>query len=258
MKMPQENGYYYNEHDENQVKKILKAKKRKKLKNRVKILIGLIVFVFIGAYFVSDYSKVQSIQIIGNEDIQSEDILNHISVHKGSIHLLVNTKKLSQEIKDIPLVKKASVTKDFFGHIKIEIEEADKIAYCVIDSKTYIIDELGDVVETEDKEVIESLHACPQLSNFKDLDFLKKFAKEYIKIPELIKNQTSDIIYSPLKSDETRLKFLMVNGKVFYLRVEDMADQLNRFDYEAFMTVYSDHCEFSFEGEHIYMKECPK
>lgn len=255
--MSQENGYYYNEHDENQVKKILKAKKKKKLRRRVKILFVLIVFIFICAYFVSDYSKVQSIQITGNEDIESEDILKYISVNKESIHLFVNTKKLSNEIKEMPLIKKVNVTKDFFGHIKIEIEEADKIAYCVIDNKTYIIDELGDVVETEDKEVIKSLHACPQLSGFEDLEFLKKFAKEYIQIPELIKNQTSDIIYSPLKSDDTRLKFIMVNGKVFYLRVEDMADQLNRFDYEAFMTVYSDRCEFSFEGEHIYMKECP-
>ena len=48
----------------------------------------------------------------------------------------------------------------------------------------------------------------------------------------------------------------MDNGKIFYLRIEDMADQLNRIDYEAFMTGYSDRCVFSFEGNYIYTEEC--
>ena len=81
-------------------------------------------------------------------------------------------------------------------------------------------------------------------------------AKEYVKIPELIKSQTSDIIYSPIKADTSRLKFLMDNGKILYLRVESMVEQLSKFDYEAFMTAYSDRCEFSFEGNHVYMKKC--
>lgn len=248
--------YYYNEHDENQVEKILKTKRKKRLKRRFKILLFLLVFVLIGGYFLSDYSKVQSIQIVGNEDVKSEDILKNISIGDQTIYWLVNTHKIEQEIKMIPLIKKVNVSKDWFGHVKIEIEETQRVAYCVIDKKTYVIDELGSVIETDDQKMIESLQSCPQLSGFKNLEFLKTFAKAYVEIPELIKNQTSDILYAPEESDETRLKFIMVNGKILYLRVEDMVEQLSRFDYEAFMTVYNDRCEFSFEGEHVYMKKC--
>lgn len=248
--------YYYNEHDESQVHKIYKKNKKKKLKRRFKFLLVLMVIVLIGSYFLSDYSKIQSIRVVGNEEVSTDDILKHISVSKQTIALFVNSSKIEDAIKELPLIKKASVTKDFFGHLKIEIEEADKVAYCVIDNKTYVIDELGNVIETEDQKVIQSLHSCPQLSEFKSLEFLETFAKEYVQIPELIKNQTSDIIYSPKTSDESRMKFIMINGKVLYLRVEDMVDQLSRFDYEAFMTAYSDRCEFSFEGEHVYMEKC--
>lgn len=248
--------YYYNEHDENQVEKILKTKKKKKLKRRFKVLLFLIFFVLIGYYFLSDYSKVKSIEVSGNDDIVTEDILDNISINKQSIYWFVNTGKIEDEIKDMPLVKKVNVSKDLLGNVRIEIEEAETVAYCVIDKKTYVIDELGRVIETQDQKMIENLQSCPRLTKFKDVQFLKNFAKEYVKIPELIKNQTSDIIYDPQKADETRLKFIMVNGKVMYLRVEEMAKQLAKFDYEAFMTAYSDRCVFRFEGEHVYMEKC--
>ena len=247
---------YFNEHDENQVKKILKSKKKKKMKRRFKLFLFLLILVLIGAYFVSDFSKVQSITVVGNEEVAAETILSHISVSKKSFFLFVNTSKIEKEVKEVSLIKKASVSRDFFGHIKIEIEEAEKIGYCVIEEVNYVIDELGNVAETQDENLIHSLQAFPQISGFPDLTFLKKFAKEYAQIPELIKNQTSDVIYSPKDSDESRLKFIMDNGKILYLRVEDMVDQLSRFDYEANMTAHADKCEFSFEGKNVYMSKC--
>lgn len=254
--MAHHNEYYYNEHDESQVEKILKLKKKKKIKRRFKILLFLMFFVLVASYFLSDFSRVQSITIVGNNEVKKEDILENISINKKTIYWLVNTSQIEDEVKALSLIKKASVTKDLFGHIKIEVEEADKVAYCVIGKTTYVIDELGGVSETTDEKVISSLQSTPKLTGFKDLKFLEKFAKQYINIPELIKNQTSDIIYSPKTADESRIKFLMVNGKILYLRVETMVEQLSRFDYEAFMTAYSDRCQFSFEGDHVYMEKC--
>lgn len=88
MNMSHQQEYYYNEHDENQVKKILKTKKKKKLKRRIKILLFLIVFVCIGSYFLSDYSKVKSMTVTGCQEVKEEDILNHISVDKNSFTYL--------------------------------------------------------------------------------------------------------------------------------------------------------------------------
>lgn len=254
--MSHQQEYYYNEHDESQVKKILKTKKKKKLKRRMKILLFLSAFVCIGYYFLSDYSKVKSISVTGNEEVSETEILENISVNKSSFYLLVNTDHLETEVKALPMVKKAKVSKDLLGNIKIEIEEAEKVAYCNIGKTTYVIDELGDVVETTDENVIASLQATPRMTGFKDLKFLEKFAKEYVRLPELIKSQTSDIVYSPVTADETRMKFLMDDGKILYLRVEDMVEQLNKFDYEANKTAYSDQCVFKFEGKNVYMEKC--
>ncbi|MEG0365225.1 MAG: FtsQ-type POTRA domain-containing protein [Coprobacillus sp.] len=247
--------YYYNEHDENQVDKILKTKKKKKLKRRFKVLFVLFVLILIVAFFLCDYSKVQSIKVVGNEEIKTDDILNSISVNKESIFILVNTSKIEDEVKQVNLVKKANVSRDFFGNIKIEVEEADKVAYSIIDNVTYVIDEMGNVTETKDKAIIQSLQACPMITKFKDLKLLKSFAKQYVEIPELIKSQTSDIVYDPKKMDETRLKFIMDNGKILYLRIEDMVKQLKSFDYEANIA-HDDMCVFKFEGNNIYKEAC--
>ena len=248
--------YYYNEHDENQVDKILKNKKKKKLKRKIKVLLVLLIFILIGAYFLSDYSKVQSIQVVGNDEIDSQDILNKVSINKDSIYLFIDNNKVEKEVKSVGMIKRVNVSVDFLGHVNIKIEEAEKVGYCIIGKKTYIIDELGGVSETKNKKIIESLYSCPRLTGFKDLKFLKTFAKAYVQIPEIIKNQTSDIVYSPKDGDETRLEFVMDNGKLLYLRVEDMVEQLAKFDYDATMTTYSDRCIFSFEGKHIYMQKC--
>lgn len=249
--------YYFNEHDENQTQLLRKNRKKKKLKRKIKIVIVLLLLLLVAGYFISDYSRVQTIVIEGQQEVSKEEILDTISVHKGDVLLFVNTGHVEDEISQLPFIKKVRVTKSLLGSVRIEIVEAQKVAYCVIGKKTYVIDELGNVSETKDQDLITSLQATPRITQFKDLKLLKQFAKEYVKIPEIVKSQTSDILYDPQKADETRLKFIMDDGKILYLRIEDMADQLNnRYDYVANKEAFKNKCVFSFEGNYVYMKDC--
>lgn len=254
--MARQKSYYYNEHDENQVQKILKNKKKRKLKKRMKILLVLLVLIVIGSYFISDISRIRQIEIVGNQEVSSQDVLKKISVQKGDITLFVSVDQIEKEVSQMPFIKKVQVSKSLMGTIQIEVEEAEKVAYCTIGKKTYVIDELGNVSETDDKKLIASLQSTPRLSQFKDLKLLKSFAKEYVQLPNIIKSQTSDIIYDPQNADETRLKFMMDDGKILYLRIEDMVEQLSVFDYEANKAIYKDKCVFRFEGKNVYMDKC--
>lgn len=249
--------YYYNEHDENQVTKLYKKKKKKKLKRKFKVFCLFVFILLIVGYFVSGVSKVKTISVVGNKDVNKESIKEAAGITKQTTYLFIDKSKVEDAIKQVALVKKAEVTYDILGNVTIKIEESNKVAYCVIDKKTYVIDELGSVVEAKDESVIETLKTSPKLSNFKTLEFLETFAKAYAGIPEIIKNETSDIIYSPKDADETRIEFVLDNGKKLIVRVEDMANQLSRFSYEAFMTTYDDKCVFEFLGEkNVYMREC--
>lgn len=249
--------YYYNEHDENQVKKILKSKKKKRFKRRIRMLFVLGVFFFIGFYFMSDLSKVKSIEVKGNVEVKTETVIKQSSLTKDTFYMFINKSKVVDKIKDMGMIKRVDVSVDLLGNVVIEIEEGKKVAYCEIGKKTYVIDELGNVKETNDKKLISSLQSCPRFLGFKDEKFLKEFSKEYVQVQSLIRNQTSDIIHDPKKADETRMKFILDCGKILYVRVEDMVDQLNNFDYEANIVQDKRNCTFSFEGKYVYkFKKC--
>jgi cell division septal protein FtsQ len=247
---------YFNEYDESQVKKLYKKRKKKKLKKRFKVLIILCLLFIIIGYFISGLSRVKKITVIGNHDVSTDSIIETSDLDKNTIYILINKSKVEKNIKNLPFIKKANVSYDVFGNVTIEIEESQQVAYCVINKKTYVLDEYGSVIETKDETVKDKLKSCPKLSSFKTLKFLKTFAKEYAKVPELIKSQTSDIIYSPENADETRVRFVLDNGKELIVRVEDMAEELNDFAFAAYMNEHKDVCTFNFYGKNIYLEKC--
>ena len=124
--MSRQQEYYFNEHDENQVQKKYKSNQRLKVKRRIKILFVLLVFILVGTYFISDYSRISKISIQGCQEVKQEDVLKTMTLKKGDIILFVNTNKIEEEIKKMPLVKKVNVQKSIFGEVLIEIEEAQK------------------------------------------------------------------------------------------------------------------------------------
>ena len=72
--------YYFNEHDENQTQLLRKNRKKKKLKRKIKIVIVLLLLLLVAGYFISDYSRVQTIVIEGQQEVSKEEILKLIDM----------------------------------------------------------------------------------------------------------------------------------------------------------------------------------
>ena len=81
---------------------------------------------------------------------------------------------------------------------------------------------------------------------------LKEFAKEYAKIPYSVISQISSINYAPQNADETRCEFIMDDGKILYLRYDQMADQLKGNYYALLMEKYPDDKYYDFLGKYVY------
>lgn len=244
--------YVYNEHDQNQVKEILKKRKMKRRKKRRRRLLLVVVVLFIMGFFISDFSKIQSIVITGNQRVTQDEILEQIPVKvHSSISLFVSTKAVEEAMEKIPSIKQATVSKDLLGNVEILMEETKPVAYQVVDTKIWLLDEKGNMTIDEAQEVLEYVQMCPKLIGF-DENRAREFAKEYHKIPLQVQNQISDIRYSPQPFDETRNEFLMDDGKILYLRTEDMAKQLASDRYETVLRDFPDAKYYSFEGKNCY------
>mgnify|MGYP005796592739 FL=1 len=89
------------------------------------------------------------------------------------------------------------------------------------------------------------------MNNFNE-KVLKEFAKEYAKIPYSVISQISSINYAPQNADETRCEFIMDDGKILYLRYDQMADQLKGNYYALLMEKYPDDKYYDFLGKYVY------
>ena len=235
----------YHEYDENPVRKTLKQRKKKKLKRKVKILLVLCLLIILAFYLISDYSKVKSIHISGNSLTEKEEILEHITISQSSYYMFMNTHKIEKQIKLLPAIKEATVQCDWVGNIKIEVQEAQPIAYAKINKDIYEINNIGNIIKTTDQDRISLLKSL-----------LKQFAEGFKDVPTLMQNEISDIILSPQRGDETRLKCLLKGDKILYIRIEDLSTRLDDeiFNYEAYKTKYKDKYSFSIEGIHLYLE----
>lgn len=251
-------GQLYNEYDENPVRKTLKQRKKKKLRKKFKvILIGLILLIVV-IFLLTPYSKVKSISIKGNDITSQEDIKSHISVNELSYYFLINKNKVKEEIEDLPTIKSANITVDMVGNIDIVVEEALPIAYAEINDVIYEINDIGRIVEIKDQERIQLLKSLPFVQKMTSIDLLTEFAQQFKEVPSLMQNEMSDIILEPKSADPTRLKCIMKDGKIVYIRIEDVAKRLNdeEFNYEAYKTTLKETCIFSIEGKNIYYIPC--
>ena len=144
------------------------------------------------------------------------------------------------------------VTKDLFGHVKIKVVEADPIGQCTIDNILYVVDETGRVTKDEAGVLTTYVQRCPKLNGF-DYDRFAAFAKEFAKIPAQVVNQISDINYAPENLDDKRCEFIMDDGKILYLRYDDMAVQLKGDNYALKMEEFPDYKYYDFVGKYVYV-----
>lgn len=244
--------YVYNEHDRNQVEQILKARKQKRRKRKRRFLLCVLLILLVAGFFISDYSKVQTVNVVGNNRLTKEEVIGKVSVkaHK-SIALFASTSSIEKEVEKINLVKEALVNKDLVGNITIEITETKPIAYQSDGTNLWIIDEKGNTSFHDNLEFLSYVQRCPRLVGF-DQDRFSSIAKEYCKLPSQVQNQISDIKYAPLPADDTRTEFSMDDGKILMLRIEDMANQLAGDRYANIIKDFPGAKYYDFQGKYCY------
>ena len=242
----------YNDYDRDQVLAYLKKQKAKKRKRRRRLFLIILVIGLIIAFFVSDYSRLQSITVSGNNRVSKEEIIaaSKIKLHQDYT-FFSSMNDVETAVEKASLIKEATVTKNIFGQVKIKVVEADPIGQCTIDNILYVIDETGRVTKDETGVLATYVQRCPKLNNF-DYERFAAFAKEFAKIPTAVINQISDINYAPENLDETRCEFVMDDGKILYLRYDDMATQLKGDNYALKMEELPNFKYYDFTGKYVY------
>ncbi|MDO5811571.1 MAG: FtsQ-type POTRA domain-containing protein [Bacillota bacterium] len=245
--------YMYNEHDINQVKNMQKKIKKKKQKRRRCFVLVVLIIIACIVFMTGSASKVKKISISGCHLTNQESIIENISIKsKETYFFKVNCNQIEKEINQMLFVKKATVKKDLFGNVKITIQENNAMLYSYIDNVLYLVDEDGVMEKDEKHEKLSYVQRYPQAMNF-DEKHLKQFIKEYKQLPSVIKNQISSIVFEPNDKDQTKCKLELDDGKIFYVRIEDMARQLTSTNYYLVIQKYPENKYYDFLGKNVYV-----
>lgn len=245
--------YMYNEHDVNQVKNMQKKIKKKKQKRRRCFVLVVLLIIACIVFMTGSASKVKKISVSGCHLTSQEDIIEHISIKsKETYFFKVNKSQVEKEIEQMLFVKKATVKKDLLGNVKISVQENNAMLYSYIDNVLYLVDEDGVIEKDEKQEKLSYVQRYPQAISF-DENYLKQFVKEYKKLPSVIKNQISSIVFEPNDKDQTKCKLELDSGKIFYVRIEDMARQLTSTNYYLVIQKYPENKYYDFLGKNVYV-----
>lgn len=246
-------AYLYNEHDVNQVQYIRKKIKKKKKKRRQRFVLIVVLIILAMCFFYSDLSKVQSVKVTGCQRVDENFIIDNVSVKAHETYFFnVDKNKLKKEVEKMLFVKKATISKSLFVNVTISIEEDEPISYCYINNILYVVDQKGNMEEDKEQKWLSYVQRTPQAMNF-DLENYQKFVKEYVKLPSVVRNQISSIIFEPNEKDKTKCRFELDDGKVFYIRIENMAKQLTSSNYYLVVQKYPNYKYYDFLGKNVYV-----
>lgn len=249
---------YYNEYDVDPRKAYLERRRRKKISYFVKALSVLLVLGLMTGFFYSDFSRIKSVSVEGHKMVPESYITQGLSITAGKSHyMFLNKKKIISQINNKGLISQTKIKRDFLGNVAIEVSETKIMAYTDFKKNTYVIDSKGRVVKVTSQMTINNLQQYPKLYNFDNLALIARFAEAYVQIDPIIQASVSDIIFAPEPAYPTRVRLIMNNGKELLDSIEDIPRHLIHevFDYQAYVTQYSNAKVFKFEGDYLYFKE---
>ena len=195
--------------------------KKTKRKLNKKRFFGLLLFLAIGAIFITYLLnlKVSNVLITGTSLVSDATIIRKTNLRDYPYYKDIKKKDLENEISAIPLIAKVKITKGLNGTIKIMVTEEMPLMY---------------FENTSNENVKINKTTMPTLKTSLSRETLELLVKALKKLDNNILNIISEIEYSPTIStegktiDDKRFTFYMNDGNIAYINTINI-DKFNNY-----------------------------
>lgn len=209
----------------------IKKIRNKRLYRRLTLIISIfVVAIVIALYFVSPLSKLGAITVTGNQSVDSQKIIQQSKLVEGdSLWGQFNDRKIYEEKieRQLPRIKKASISLNGINSFKIAVEEYKIIALESSNGEYHPILENGKIL-SEKSSTPES--GLPIFANFKDQTIIKNLMNSYNQLPENIKQNISEIRYSPSNVNKELVNLQMKDTNVVIVNISQMVEKMAYYD----------------------------
>lgn len=161
-------------------------KKNRKKRRRKRRWIGLLVIgCVLALYFVSDVSKVKSLDVKGNRFYTRDKVLQEAGLSYETRYILWPSFFIEWKLKQDPLIKSVRVQKGWDGAILINIVEKTIVGYFIENEKNYAQVSDGTQLEIKSTQLAQIVN-YPLIDGFSETE-RKKLAKSFGKSKEEVR-----------------------------------------------------------------------
>lgn len=191
----------------------VKQQRPRRRGNRKLVFLLLLFFltVLIIVFIRSPYSKVQEIQVFGNDIYSAEQIIGQSGLTKGMQFLNVWESSVQSGLKPLAGIKEVTISRSFPGVIMLHVTEIKRVAFWNgQDGARYPLLETGFVL----KEInfADRVVDRPLISSWSAPELLPNLAKSLSKLTPAVLGEISDITLTPTIYDKQRVTLYMRDG----------------------------------------------
>ncbi|MGX6962614.1 cell division protein FtsQ/DivIB [Vagococcus xieshaowenii] len=205
--------------------KIRQERRRRMLKRLSLILSMFLLVLLLTAYYVSPYSKVQTLEIVGNSSVTKQEIASATGLKKNEFfwNAYLNEPIIDNIKKALPRIK--SVEKSIYNvnNIKLNVTEYNELAYAKFEGKFYPILESGKIL---DKAVTSQNKSFTVFTNFSNDKQLERMLTIYLNMEDKIKNNLDEVVLNPSGKVRSRIVLRMKDGNQVIGSIKDLGDKI--------------------------------
>ncbi|TRY23801.1 FtsQ-type POTRA domain-containing protein [Brevibacillus sp. LEMMJ03] len=197
---------------EERIPHVKEQRPRRRGNRKLVFLLGLFFLIVLIIVFIrSPYSKVQQIQVYGNDIYPAEQIVKNSGLVIGMQFLNVWESDVRTSLKPLEGIKEVSVERSFPGVIRLHVQEYRRVAFWNgQDGSRYPLLENGRVLRQVNfaKRVVDR----PLISSWSAPELLPQLAKALAKMSPGVLGEISDIALTPTVYDKQRVTLYMRDG----------------------------------------------
>ncbi|WP_017471803.1 cell division protein FtsQ/DivIB [Amphibacillus jilinensis] len=195
---------------EERIPKLKEARRKKTNRRLIFYLCLFFVLISIVVYLQSPLSYVSEINVAGQEYVSIEEIIEYSRLSNDDNIWGFRTSDIEDNIKELPEIKDAEVRRILPNHIKITVDELDKVAYLNEGRYVYPLLENGKTLESF--RITDWQGDAPLLFNFNDQEYLTMLTEQLVQLPSFIVSHISEIYWEPSDTNPFILRMFMTDG----------------------------------------------
>lgn len=203
---------------------ILKKKRKRRRQIQLGVFIGVILLVIlILLYMFTDISKVDQVDIKGEEIVSKNDIEKALDVKKDSRIYNIPVSDMKSKIEEIEGVKSVEIKRHFPNDLTVNVNEYETIGL-VKEKKRYLpLLENGKTIKNLSTDLPIDV---PILNDFSSKK-LNKLIPELKKVKPKVKSMISEINYKPGENNQNRIQLFMTDNVEVVGDIQTFENKIN-------------------------------